>query len=80
VSTTRGSSSANFFGKRPGERVGRFDDVVVDGDDGVRALARLGLGQPGDRLAPALAAAEVLVAREVVERHDRSRQHLGFVA
>ena len=50
-----------------GERVGRFDDVVVDGDDGVRPLARFGLRQPGDRLASALPAPEVLVAREIVE-------------
>ena len=57
-----------LLGEAPGERVGRLDDVIVDGDDVVRALARLGLRQPGDRLAPALAAAEVLVAREVVER------------
>ena len=57
-----------------GERVGRLDDVVVDRDDRVRALARLGLGQPRDLLAPALAAAERLAAREVVERHVRSRR------
>ena len=63
----------------PAERVGRFDDVVVDGDHGVRAFARFGLRQPGDRFPPALAAAEVLVARKVVEREAGHMSTSGSV-
>ena len=55
-----------------GERVGRLHHVVVDGDDRVRALARLGLGQPGDLFSATLAPAERLARREVVERHVHS--------
>ena len=52
-----------------GERVGWFDHVIVDGDDRVRARSRFGFRQPGDLLAPPLAAAERLTAREIVQRH-----------
>ncbi len=56
-------------GKPSRERVGRFDDVIVDRDDSIHALARLGLGQPADLGPPALAATEMLVLLEVVDRH-----------
>ena len=52
-----------------GERVGRLDHVIVDRDHGVHAFARLRLRQPRDLLAPALAPAERLAARKIVERH-----------
>src|SRR5438874_11603815 len=53
------------------ERVGRLDHVIVDGDDPVHPLARLGFRKPGDRLAPTLPAAAMFVALQIIDRQAR---------
>ena len=61
-------------GEAAGEGVRWLDDVVVDRDDRVAPLARLGLGEERHLVPPALAAAERARGREIVDRHPAQRR------